>query len=86
MARFWKSPFPERAILEKNLPVRAAEFPERAVLEKGIFQNGPFCKIRFYRTARSGKDLPHQSSRISRTARSGKDDFIERAVLENLIL
>ena len=85
-ARFGKGDFLERPVLENPLFQNGPFWKRTSPSEQQNFQNGPFWKKGFYRTARSGKDLPHQRSRISRTARSGKDDFIERAVLENLIL
>ena len=51
------------------------KFCKVALLEQPNFQNGPFWKIRFYRTARSGKDPPIRAA-----------EFPERAVLEKMIL
>ena len=70
------------------------KFCKVALLEQPNFQNGPFWKIRFYRTGRSGKsdfierpvlekNSPVRAAEFSELACLGKGDFPKWPVLEN---
>ena len=62
------------------------KFCKVALLEQPNFQNGPFWKIRFYRTARSGKSDFLERPVLEKNFPVRAAEFPERAVLEKMIL